>query len=259
MTLHESSVMHRDIKSANIFLYKDGTAKLGDLNVSKVIQNSLNYTQTGTPYYASPEVWRDQPYDTKSDIWSLGCVIYEMMALKPPFRADDMPGLYKKILRGYLPKISHKEYNDELYETLRSMVQVKAKLRPTCREILDTYRVAKMRDLYFPDVGKPKNNLRIRKQRPTTHATNLFSDENEFEEETKEKIDMMKTIYMPRSLANLDQRLPDANYEIMVDTNITRTEKILPDLKNDSVYTVLPSYVRGTKYHTNHTKLLGYD
>ena len=79
--------MHRDLKSANVFLYQDLTAKLGDLNVSKIAKMGLNYTQTGTPYYASPEVWKEQPYDLKSDVWSLGCVIYEMLTLKPPFRA----------------------------------------------------------------------------------------------------------------------------------------------------------------------------
>ena len=64
------------IKSANVFLDKTGTSKLGDMNVSKIAKNGLLYTQTGTPYYASPEVWKDKPYDSKSDIWSLGCVIY---------------------------------------------------------------------------------------------------------------------------------------------------------------------------------------
>jgi len=83
-----------------VFLFKDLTAKLGDLNVSKVAKKGLGYTQTGTPYYASPEVWRDQPYDTKSDIWSLGCVLYETAGLKPPFRAHDMSSLYKKVLNG---------------------------------------------------------------------------------------------------------------------------------------------------------------
>jgi len=58
-SLHELKILHRDMKSANIFLYKDGTAKLGDLNVSKVAKKGLLYTQTGTPYYASPEVWKD--------------------------------------------------------------------------------------------------------------------------------------------------------------------------------------------------------
>ena len=88
--LHARKILHRDLKSANVFLYKDGTVKLGDLNVSKVAKKGLLYTQTGTPYYASPEVWKDQPYDARSDIWSLGCVLYEAATLKPPFTANDM-------------------------------------------------------------------------------------------------------------------------------------------------------------------------
>ncbi len=100
--------MHWDLKSANVFLNKDGTSKLGDMNVSKVAQKGLSYTQTGTPYYASPEVWWDEAYDIKSDIWSLGCVLYEMITLKPPFWAEDMQGLYKKVLKGQYPKINVK-------------------------------------------------------------------------------------------------------------------------------------------------------
>jgi NIMA (never in mitosis gene a)-related kinase len=85
--LHSRKILHRDLKSANVFLSRTAHAKLGDLNVSKVAKKGLLYTQTGTPYYASPEVWKDQPYDSKSDIWSLGCVLYEVCTLKPPFRA----------------------------------------------------------------------------------------------------------------------------------------------------------------------------
>lgn len=79
--LHDIKIYHRDMKSANIFLNKDGTVKLGDMNVSKIAKKGLLYTQTGTPYYASPEVWKDKPYDHKSDVWSLGCVLYEMTTL----------------------------------------------------------------------------------------------------------------------------------------------------------------------------------
>ena len=83
-SLHDLNILHRDLKvfyflisqSANVFLSKNEIAKLGDMNVSKIAKNGLLYTQTGTPYYASPEVWKDKPYDSKSDIWSLGCVIY---------------------------------------------------------------------------------------------------------------------------------------------------------------------------------------
>ena len=76
-------------------------------------KKGLLYTQTGTPYYASPEVWKDQPYGSKSDIWSLGCVLYEMVTLKPPFRANDMNGLYKRVLKGNYPPISDK-YSEQL-------------------------------------------------------------------------------------------------------------------------------------------------
>ena len=88
--LHDMKILHRDIKSANIFLCANGVAKLGDLNVSKVAKRGLVYTQTGTPYYACPEVWKDKPYDLKSDIWSLGCVLYEAATKNPPFKAADM-------------------------------------------------------------------------------------------------------------------------------------------------------------------------
>lgn len=63
--LHDMRILHRDLKSANVFLFKDGTAKIGDMNVSKIAKKGLLYTQTGTPYYASPEVWNDSPYDLK--------------------------------------------------------------------------------------------------------------------------------------------------------------------------------------------------
>jgi len=129
--LHDIYIFHRDLKSANVFLSRDGHAKLGDLNVSKVAKKGLLYTQTGTPYYASPEVWRDQPYDSKSDIWSLGCVIYEMTTLKPPFWAQDMNGLYKKVLKGAYPEIP-KKYTKDLADVIMHMLNVDPRLRPSC-------------------------------------------------------------------------------------------------------------------------------
>lgn len=98
--LHAKKVVHRDLKGANILLSKDKRkVQVGDLNVSKIAKNSLLYTQTGTPYYASPEVWRDEPYDHKSDIWSLGCLVYEMAALKPPFLGKSMEELNSAVQR----------------------------------------------------------------------------------------------------------------------------------------------------------------
>jgi NIMA (never in mitosis gene a)-related kinase 1/4/5 len=91
----------------------------------------LGYTQTGTPYYASPEVWKDQPYDNKSDIWSLGCVIYEMITLRPPFRAENMEGLYNKVIKGQLTKIPDR-FSTDLAEIVRMLIQVSPEARPSC-------------------------------------------------------------------------------------------------------------------------------
>jgi len=115
--------MHRDMKSANIFLFKDMQTKLGDLNVSKIVKqkDQLMSTQTGTPYYASPEVWKDNPYDSKSDIWSMGCLLYELCALVPPFRADDMQGLYKKVIKGKYPRIPD-HFSQEMATIIKFML-----------------------------------------------------------------------------------------------------------------------------------------
>ena len=138
------------MKSANIFLYKDQTAKLGDLNVSKVAKRGLLYTQTGTPYYASPEVWKDKPYDLKSDIWSLGCVTYEMCALVPPFRADDMNGLFQRVIKGQYPPIpSH--YSMDMRMLIKTLLQVQASSRPNCDQILELPIVVKRIRKYFPE------------------------------------------------------------------------------------------------------------
>lgn len=75
-------------------------AKLGDLNISKLTDNGFATTQTGTPYYTSPEIWKGQKYDSKCDIWALGCIIYEMCTLLPPFRAQDFPGLFHAVTNG---------------------------------------------------------------------------------------------------------------------------------------------------------------
>jgi NIMA (never in mitosis gene a)-related kinase 1/4/5 len=119
--LHDLKIVHRDIKCANLFLTQSGILKLGDLNVSKVAKKGLLHTQTGTPYYASPEVWQDKPYDFKSDIWSMGCVLYELCALAPPFRAPDMKGLYTKVIRGSYPPIPS-VYSSDLVNMVKALL-----------------------------------------------------------------------------------------------------------------------------------------
>ena len=83
--LHSKSILHRDLKSANIFLTKNYSLKIGDFGISKVLERSSAITCIGTPLYLSPEVCNNQPYTYSSDMWALACIVYEMCALRVNF------------------------------------------------------------------------------------------------------------------------------------------------------------------------------
>ena len=187
--LHDLKILHRDLKSANIFLFSDGSAKIGDLNVSKVAYKGLGYTQTGTPYYASPEVWRDEPYDMKSDIWSLGCVTFEMLALHPPFRAENMEKLYEKVIKCQYGKISER-YSEDIKEIIKLLLKVKTKERPTCAQILKHPLVKKRLEFFQAQAGN--DNIDI--------------------DDMEEGV-LLRTIRIPSNILCLSDKLPEANYE----------------------------------------------
>lgn len=100
--IHKKKILHRDIKSLNIFLTKNEDIRIGDLGVAKVMAESVNFAQTmvGTPYYLSPEMAEEKPYNEKSDVWALGCVLYELCTLRHPFEANNQSALMLKIIRG---------------------------------------------------------------------------------------------------------------------------------------------------------------
>ena len=194
--LHDLKILHRDMKSANVFLFSNGCAKLGDLNVSKVARRGLGYTQTGTPYYASPEVWKDKPYDHKSDVWSLGCVLYEMITLRPPFRAKDMEGLFNKVCKGQYSRIPDR-FSEDLFKIVQYLLQVNSIQRPSCEQILQHPIILK-RIEYFKSFGG--------------------------EDENEDKC-LLKTIHMPKNLLFLSDKLPKPNYDKQFkDTNKNEEE-----------------------------------
>lgn len=194
--LHDLSIMHRDLKSANVFLNKDGTAKLGDMNVSKLTDmKGLNYTQTGTPYYASPEVWKDRPYSIKSDIWSLGWVLYEMITLKPPFRANNMEGLFRKVSKGLYQPIP-KKYSTELSNLVRALLKANPDKRPNCDDIIAMPAITKKISMLFPE-----------------------------NQEMMESSELLKTIRFPKNFMYLTNQLPKPSYDEEVDEDFIENIK----------------------------------
>jgi len=128
---HDRKILHRDLKSGNIFLTSSGICKLGDFGIAKVLSNTVEKAVTivGTPYYLSPEIINNKPYSFKSDLWSLGVLLYEMCALKPPFNGANIHMLAMQIIRGQFPPLpTHFSY--ELRGLVNKMLNQDPNKRP---------------------------------------------------------------------------------------------------------------------------------
>jgi NIMA (never in mitosis gene a)-related kinase len=135
--IHHKKILHRDLKTLNIFLTKDDKLKIGDLGVAKVLsQTNFARTFVGTPYYLSPEICEEKPYNEKSDVWALGCILYELATFKHPFNANNQGALILKILRGKYDPISSKDYSSELANMINLLLEKSYFIRPSMSEII---------------------------------------------------------------------------------------------------------------------------
>ncbi|KAH9474301.1 G2-specific protein kinase nim-1 [Psilocybe cubensis] len=135
-------ILHRDLKPDNVFLDENNTVKLGDFGLSKALaQASFASTYVGTPYYMSPELMQEKAYDSKSDIWSLGCLIYELCALKPPFHeAKTHSELSIFIRNGRIPPLP-RGYSQALTSVIKSMLNLNPAMRPSAAQLLQHERL----------------------------------------------------------------------------------------------------------------------
>ncbi|KAL8576451.1 hypothetical protein ACOMHN_049018 [Nucella lapillus] len=135
--IHDRKILHRDIKSQNIFLSSSGMVQLGDFGIAKVLNNTVELARTciGTPYYLSPEIVENKPYNNKSDIWSLGCVLYELTTLKHAFEAGNMKNLVLKIIRGSYPPVAP-QYSYDLRGLIAQLFKRAPRDRPSINSVL---------------------------------------------------------------------------------------------------------------------------
>ena len=133
--VHDRKVIHRDIKSQNIFIDETGQIKLGDFGIARTLDRTSEMAESvvGSPLYLSPEIVMAKPYNQKSDIWSLGVVLYEMCELKVPFIAASLPGLVVQIAKGEFEPI------DEFYSvSMNNLVNMCLQVDPTARPNINT-------------------------------------------------------------------------------------------------------------------------
>ena len=134
-TLHKINIMHRDLKPKNIFLTAHNQIRLGDLGCAKVMKAGMARTQIGTPYYMSPEIWEHKSYNAASDMWALGCIVFEMCSGRPPFLANDMQGLARKVRFNASPTIGS-AYSRDLASLVKRLLSKDPRNRPTAEAIL---------------------------------------------------------------------------------------------------------------------------
>eukprot|EP00035_Acanthoeca_spectabilis_P023560 m.449918 g.449918 ORF g.449918 m.449918 type:complete len:814 (-) comp19889_c0_seq1:747-3188(-) len=161
--IHDRNILHRDIKSQNIFLTSQGIVKLGDFGIAKVLSATTQFcnTMVGTPYNMSPELCEDKPYDRKSDVWSLGCLLYEMTTLKHAFNGKSLPGLILKIIRGRFPPVPDR-YSADLRSLISAMLSPKPAHRPSVASVLGRpyiKRSIKAIVAYKPPRGTPSPDI----------------------------------------------------------------------------------------------------
>merc|ERR1719428_758541 len=135
--IHDMHILHRDLKSGNFFLSKSGNMKMGDFGIAKVLEctAACAQTQIGTPYYLSPEICQGKPYSWGSDIWAMGCILYEICGKRVPFDAPDLKTLIQRITRGPTPELPG-NYSAGVQELCKMCLARDQNQRPQAADVL---------------------------------------------------------------------------------------------------------------------------
>ena len=240
-THKQGIILHRDIKPSNIFLDKNNNIKLGDFGLSRILPPELNfaYSHVGTPYYMSPEQIEETKYNEKSDIWSLGCLLYEMAAFRPPFQAKNQIMLGMKIKSGKIERIN-KRYSNELWKCICSMMNINYEKRPSTfdlmkikdveirikeEEIEELYECIKILEEKLKkkeiELNNKEKELNDREIKINDLEKNYLFKESELNEKEKYLIDLEKKLKMSSSTWFSNSRLKSSeNSELNNNNNL---------------------------------------
>jgi NIMA (never in mitosis gene a)-related kinase len=212
-------ILHRDIKPGNILLDSNLNAKLADFGLSRIMGENSVYAETkvGTPYYMSPEQIADLKYNEKSDIWSAGCLLFEMAALHPPFQAKSHAELASKINKGQIEPLPGR-YSDDLKRLVNWMMALDPGQRPNVSDILSLPHIVSR-------VAKPAKDeasrLKDLEKRLLEREEKLRNDENDLRKREEELVKREKKVKeLEEKFLKLEERQENLIHLVPVETDV---------------------------------------
>uniref|UniRef100_A0A3B4VCQ4 non-specific serine/threonine protein kinase n=1 Tax=Seriola dumerili TaxID=41447 RepID=A0A3B4VCQ4_SERDU len=241
--MHDRRILHRDLKAKNVFL-KQNLVKIGDFGVSCLLMGScdLATTFTGTPYYMSPEVVTHQGYDSKSDIWALGCLLFEMCCLTHAFRGPSFLSVVMKIVEGETPTLPA-SFSPDLNSVLQRMLHKQPSSRPSAAELLKTKfmerHMQKMKIRFeFVSSGGEEDAQVIAKNMQTKVHLQTLRERSEVEKMTPRERMRLRKLQAADEKARRLRKLAEKKYEEIHtrrrELRSRHFEKISVDVLNES-------------------------
>eukprot|EP01006_Ploeotia_vitrea_P062924 TRINITY_DN84641_c0_g1_i1.p1 TRINITY_DN84641_c0_g1~~TRINITY_DN84641_c0_g1_i1.p1 ORF type:complete len:523 (-),score=65.80 TRINITY_DN84641_c0_g1_i1:1150-2718(-) len=175
--MHDQKMLHRDLKTGNIFLTQKGVVKLGDFGISTALRHTAAFANTvcGTPNYFSPEMCQNKPYNNKSDIWALGCILYEMLSGHVAFQGNNMQDLYQKIMKASLTPLQQGLYSQELRHLCGRLLAQSHAMRPDINAVLRSYVLQKHLQTLQTNFKQQQEQLQLQQNESKTTNTNSTS------------------------------------------------------------------------------------
>ena len=216
--LHSKKILHRDIKTKNIFIKNNLTVKIGDFGIAKILSSTSSYAHTfiGTPYYISPELCKDQPYNDKSDVWALGCVLYELCTLNHPFEGGTQVEIYEKIITQKFKSINP-EYSSDLKKMIDLLLEKDEHKRPKMKDILKMKSVIDRASKYnieldIYDTIEEENNIK-NKYKNENIEENKINNINNYYISNKNSITNNKDILKNSGKKESNEKSPDNKFK----------------------------------------------
>lgn len=253
--IHKKGIVHRNLKSKNIFLTKSRTIKICDFNSCCILEKKqMAQTQIGTPFYTAPEIWNQKPYNYKSDIWSLGCIIYEMATLSLPFKGETIELLYENIMsKKYNPIPDF--YSNNLKNLIDNMLSFDPSRRPSSDILLNYPKIkeitSELNSIYsnYKIISILQNNQNLQKSNTMKIKKNnnlslkkIPSDNINSKENSNENLNAnnLKNLINSRNSnsVNKTKSIPKSDFDKSIKEVIMKKKK--PKIKiNNSTYRTL--------------------